>query len=197
MDGAHFGDLEQSFPLRRAQIARDAGLRSVWRTCDGGKSPQSLAVRLDLRVREMDLDALQIEVLALRVHASESCLFAAPVRTLMIPVAFIRCSAPLHVYRYIWYCAYLRIRAARGRLRGLREGPSDAPHGNVRQEVPAPTKRNGVDVVAFAFHTGYSPPPNGIERAGRPSTIAQNVREHGVPLEREGPDPTFVGFLRT
>ena len=26
MDGAHFGDLEQSFPLRRAQIARDGYL---------------------------------------------------------------------------------------------------------------------------------------------------------------------------
>ena len=70
MDGAHFGDREQSFPLRRAQIARDGYLALDAVEARGLAVAAVVAVlRVDLRVREMDLDGLQIEVLALRVHA--------------------------------------------------------------------------------------------------------------------------------
>tara|TARA_B100000459_G_scaffold76095_1_gene42350 strand:+ start:97 stop:336 length:240 start_codon:yes stop_codon:yes gene_type:complete len=62
--GAHFGDLEQSFPLRRAQIARDGYLSLDAVKARGLAVATDVAVlRVDLRVREVDLDGLQIEVL--------------------------------------------------------------------------------------------------------------------------------------
>ena len=68
MHGAHFGDLEQPFPLRRTQIARDGYLALDAVEARGLAVAAVVAVlRVDLRVREVDLDALEIEVLALRV----------------------------------------------------------------------------------------------------------------------------------
>ena len=58
MDGAHFGDLEQSFPLRRAQIARDGYLALDAVEARRLAAAAVVAVlRMDLRVREVDLGA--------------------------------------------------------------------------------------------------------------------------------------------
>ena len=64
MHGAHFGDREQSLPLRRAQVARDSYLALDAVEARGLSVATVVTVlRVDLRVREMDLDGLQIEVL--------------------------------------------------------------------------------------------------------------------------------------
>ena len=59
MHGAHFGDLEQPFPLRRAQIARDGYLALDAVEARGLAVAAVVAVlRVDLRVREVDLRGL-------------------------------------------------------------------------------------------------------------------------------------------
>ena len=58
MHGAHFGDLEQSLPLRRAQIARDGYL--AFNAVEARRLAVAAVVavlRVDLRVREVDLGA--------------------------------------------------------------------------------------------------------------------------------------------
>ena len=58
MDRAHFGDLEQSLPLRRTQIARDGYLALDAVEARRLAAAAVVAVlRMDLRVREVDLGA--------------------------------------------------------------------------------------------------------------------------------------------
>ena len=53
----------------------------------------------------------------------------------------------------------------------------------------APTSSPSPSTRATTNNNLLIPPPRHHRLGG--------VREHGVPLEREGPDPTFVGLLRT